>query len=42
MLDSAKSDNIIKALANHRIALMVPLGFVSGLPLSLTGAAPGW
>ncbi len=37
MLDSAKSDHIIKALANHRIALMVPLGFVSGLPLSLTG-----
>ena len=37
MLNSAKSDNIIRALANHRIALMVPLGFVSGLPLSLTG-----
>jgi len=37
MLDSTKSDNIIRALANHRMALMLPLGFVSGLPLSLTG-----
>jgi PAT family beta-lactamase induction signal transducer AmpG len=38
-----KSDSIIQILANRRIAIMLPLGFASGLPLALTsGTLQAW
>jgi MFS transporter, PAT family, beta-lactamase induction signal transducer AmpG len=38
-----KSGSIIQILANRRIAIMLPLGFASGLPLALTsGTLQAW
>ena len=40
---SMKSGSIIQILANRRIAIMLPLGFASGLPLALTsGTLQAW
>src|SRR5678809_281316 len=38
-----KSASFIQTLANRRIAIMLPLGFASGLPLALTaGTLQAW
>ena len=36
-LNQSTRHRILQALANRRIAVMLPLGFASGLPLALTG-----
>ncbi|TKB95014.1 MAG: MFS transporter [Nitrospira sp.] len=42
-ITSMKTSSIIQVLANRRIAVMLPLGFASGLPLALTsGTLQAW